>query len=166
VIYVVETPLTDAPSPPAPPSRFERACMFVPILGWIVAARLEMRRRAPKTQHIARQIAERSGPATVAAWGDEPSRLSVVRDVIDAIQRQFDWPSGHFLPGDRLDLLMWSEGGGMGGEVLFCLFDIERRVGVKLRRDDVDFLTLTLGQFVDYVNARRGKAARPDGAGG
>ena len=65
-IVGVEYPLEmDATPPPliappfevSPPSRFEQACLVVPLVGWLIAAGLEDRRQRPRNQFIARQIA-------------------------------------------------------------------------------------------------------------
>jgi hypothetical protein len=103
-------PLTELPFPIQPPSHFEQACMFVPLLGWGIAAGLEARRRRPRTDFIAKQIAGRRH-STTAAWGDDPRRLAVASTVCDTIRAVFGWPNSHFLPDDRLDLLMWEVGG-------------------------------------------------------
>src|ERR1700730_7147565 len=78
-------PLTELPLPIQPPSHFEQACMFVPLLGWGIAAGLEARRRRPRTDFIAKQIAERRH-STMGAWGDDPRRLAVASSVCDTIR--------------------------------------------------------------------------------
>ena len=102
----IPTPLSEPPFPVQPPSRFEHVCMFVPLVGWAIAAGLEARRRRPRTDFVANQIAGRRD-ATIAAWGDDPKRRAVASSVCDTIRVVFGWPNSHFLPEDRLDLLMW-----------------------------------------------------------
>ena len=69
----------------------ERICMWIPILGWIIAGILELRRRKPKRIHIEQQLAART-QSTSAAWGTDPARLRIVGIVSEELQREFGWP--------------------------------------------------------------------------
>ena len=146
------TPLTDPPFDVPPPSRFERGCMFVPPFGWVVAAALERRRRMPRVRHVAGQLAARTHGDADAAWCGSQSRRDVARVVSRVIRDLFDWPNAHFLPDDRLDLLMWSCGDAFAP--IASAFAIERITGVKLvKLDDrtPDLRDMTLGQLVDHI---------------
>lgn len=141
-------PLAEPPSAVERPSRFERACWFVPLIGWTVAAAFEQERRAPKAEHIARQIALRTESA-VAAWGDNRRRRAVARSVCDVICDLFEWPNAYFLPEDRLDLLMWTVGDGI--TPITCAFAIEKALGVTLGCETSNWWKMTLGQMVDQI---------------
>ena len=145
------TPLIDWPHPVPPPSRFERVCVFVPLVGWIVAAIMERRRWRPRIRHIERQLVARTHSAA-SAWRDDPRRAAVARIVSRVIRDLFDWPNAYFLPDDRLDLLMWSCGDAFAP--IASAFAIERITGVKLvKLDDrtPDLRDMTLGQLVDHI---------------
>jgi len=79
---------------------------MVPLVGWLIATGLEDRRQKPRNLFIARQIAARRHP-TIALWGDDPRRRAVASRLCKAIQLALGWPNSHYLPDDRLDLLMW-----------------------------------------------------------
>jgi hypothetical protein len=143
------TPLTAPPFPMKPPSRFEQGCMYVPLLGWAIVAGLEARRRRPRTDFIAKQIAGRRHP-TMAAWGDDPRRRAVASTVCDTIRVVFSWPNSHFLPEDRLDLLMW--------EVCDGFDELLGRWNCETVRTTLGGIApssnMTLGQLVDDIVRR------------
>lgn len=124
------TPLAEPPFRVQPQSWIEQACMFVPLLGWVIAAVLGARRRRPRREFIARQIARRH--PTTAAWGDDPRRRAVALAVCDTIRVVFDWPNSHFVPDDRLDLLMW---------------EVSDRFDELLGHSNCESVTVTLGGF-------------------
>lgn len=126
--------------------------MFVPLFGWIIAAVLDARRRRPKVEHIRKQIAARTESAA-EAWGEDSEVREIASAVSQAIQQEFGWDNAHYLPQDKLELLMWGMGGG-GAEPLFCLIEVERRFGVKLIRDGSALFKLTLGEFVELIRSR------------
>jgi hypothetical protein len=151
------TPLTEPPLPVTPPSRFERACWFVPILGWLIAAFLETRRRTPKARHIAAQIRDRKRPIH-DAWGDHADRRATAVVVCQEIQREFDWPNDHYLPADPLRLLIWRTRQDV--ELLFALFEVGRRLGIRaVPAADFDYANATLGDLVDRI-VRGGNVGR------
>jgi hypothetical protein len=123
--------------------------MFVPLLGWGVAAVMEARRRRPRTDFITKQLIERKY-STMAAWGDDPRRQAVASAVCDTIQHVFGWPNSHFLPDDRLGLLMWEVGDGF--EEFLGRWNCETvrtTLGGISRSPDT-----TLGQLVDDIVRR------------
>src|SRR4051812_20788512 len=144
------TPLVEPPFPVARPSLVERVCWIIPILGWIVARALQVRRLLPWERYIDFQIFRRTAEAA-DAWGNDPTRRQVAAAISEAIRDEFGWSNAHYLPDDRMDLLWWSVGGNLGGEAMYFLFAVERQFGVKLSALDADFAKMTLGQFVDHV---------------
>lgn len=154
------TPLTELPFALAGPGWLERACLFVPLLGWVTAGILETRRRTPVEHFIGGQIEARTED-TGWAWGDDPVRQRVAAEVSQSIEREFGWPNSHYLPEDRMEFLTFSVGAaGCGGELLFFIWEVEHRLGVKIvgRRAAQHILEMTLGEFVDDLV---GCVARP-----
>jgi hypothetical protein len=142
-------PLIDFPNPIEPPSTLERACWFVPVIGWITANLLSLERLKPKTQYIVDQLTART-PAALEAWGDDPNRRAVATAVCEAIQRECVWPNPYYIREDPLIVLFWRC--DHEREILFALVDIERRLGV----DAVQYVPLpllhrSLGQLVDFI---------------
>jgi len=124
--------------------------MWIPILGWIIAGILELKRRQPKRKHIEQQLAART-QSTSAAWGTDPECLRIVRIVSEELQREFGWPSQNFLPADRLDLLFWRD--HWDAEILVFAIEAGKRLGVDLFREKQWDHKGTLGQFVERVQA-------------
>src|ERR1700722_2087485 len=94
-----DTPFIEPPFPVEPAGGVERACMWVPVIGWVVAAGLEARRRRARNVFIAKQIAGRRH-STIEAWGNDPRRQAVAATVCKAIQTVLGWPNSHYLPDD------------------------------------------------------------------
>jgi len=142
-------PLTEPPFPTAAPSRLERTGWFIPVLGWIASAVLQMRRRTPKAQHVDGQIRARRLP-TWDAWGDDPDRRAAAVVVCQEIQKEFGWPNDHYLPDDPLRLLTWTAAPDV--ELLFALGEVGRRLGVRaLPPADFDYANATLSDLVDRI---------------
>jgi hypothetical protein len=141
-------PLSIPQGPVAPPSRFERICWLVPILGWGVAAALEKKRRSPISAFVANQLSERKSPTT-QAWGDNPNRIALAHSISRVIRDEFEWPNSHFLPDDRLDLLMWSVGDGL--TPISCTFAIEKGLALTLGDVTAKWADMSLGQLVDHI---------------
>jgi hypothetical protein len=141
-------PLSIAQAPVAPPSQFERICWFVPILGWGVAAAFEKRRRSPVAAFVAKQLTTRKLPTT-HSWGDNAHRIALAQSISRVIRDEFQWPNNHFLPDDRLDLLMWSVGDGL--TPVSCAFAIERGLAITLGSVTTQWADMTLGQLVDHI---------------
>jgi len=97
------------------------------MLGGLIAIGRQAKRTRLRRKLIAAQLAAR-GPSIRLAWGNDPRRQSVALAMSRTIQRVFGWPNAHFLPDDRLDLLM---------------------------RESAEFLpnirAMTLGQLVDHL---------------
>jgi hypothetical protein len=143
-----EQPLAEPQVTLGPLSRWARACAAVPGLGGLVAAGREVRRTKLCRKLIAQQIANRRG-STKAAWGDDPRRRAVASAMCDTIRRVFGWPNAHFLPGDRLDLLMrefWqdaTDGPWQAG--------LARHLGRTPANLSPQISLMTLGQLVDHL---------------
>ncbi|MDB5295914.1 MAG: hypothetical protein JWO31_1897 [Phycisphaerales bacterium] len=146
-------PLVEPPVACPPPSGVERMLVFVPVLGWLVAAVLEYRRRKPVEDFVGQALSARTA-TTWAAWGDDPVRLDVAAVVNGALMDEFGWPNMYCLPGDRLALLTWGVGGTLGGELLAFVVSLELRLRVRLMDLDVDFERDNLGAYVDRAVER------------
>ncbi|HEY8751545.1 MAG TPA: hypothetical protein VIM11_26425 [Tepidisphaeraceae bacterium] len=142
-------PLHDPPFTVDPPSTFERLCWFIPLVGWTVAGTLESHRRTPKAQNIARQLAARPKAATAAAWGDDPIRIAMARNISRIIREEFHWPNAHFLPDDPLNLLMYTPGDGI--TPIACAFAMEKQLTLTLGPVTSVWWKMTLGQLVDHL---------------
>ncbi|HEY4329773.1 MAG TPA: hypothetical protein VGN88_08555 [Phycisphaerae bacterium] len=78
------------------------------------------------------------------------------------IQQEFVWPNMHFVPEDRLEILLSSW--GFDQEPLFMLCEIEDRLQIKI--EGISFMRLTLGEWVDQlVLLVRRQAHRTDAEG-
>jgi hypothetical protein len=143
-----DEPLAEPSIDLRPLSRFIQSCSSVPLLGSMIAAAREARRKRLRREAIARQIAARHH-STRAAWGDDPRRYAVAAALCETVQRVFGWPNAHFLPDDRLDLLMrefFQDAGqnpwGAG---------LAKHLGMTLSQFEAEATTMTLGQLVDHL---------------
>lgn len=123
---------------------------MLPLVGWLIAAGLEERRRRPRNVFIAKQLAARRH-STIPQWGDNPRRQAVALNLCKSIQVALGWPNSHYLPDDRLDLLMWdicdavAEDSGNATRT--------RRLGVL---GEISYPPdMTLGQLVDTLLRER-----------
>jgi hypothetical protein len=131
-----------------PPSRFSESCSSLPLLGRMIAVARELRRKSLRHDAIAQQISARHH-STRAAWGDDPRRHAVAMALCETIHRVFGWPNSHFLPDDRLDLLMrefcrdvsespWGAG-------------LAKHLGMTASQFESEAPNMTLGELVDHV---------------
>ncbi len=141
-------PLVEPPVAVAPACKLERWCWYFPFVGWTVAGVLERERRTPRWDHIAHQLQTRTRDA-LDLWGDDRLRRSLAQAVARVIRDEFGWPNAHFIPDDRLDLLMYSAGNGLSP--VACAFTLEKILVVTLGGVTCRWQNLTLGQLVDHI---------------
>jgi hypothetical protein len=100
------------------------------------------RRGRPTAQHIADQL--RARPTFPSeAWGST-QRAALAEQVARAIADEIGWPNAHFLPDDRLEIMLFRAGHD-GGET----FAIRDRLQVVLRHSWRWHPAETFGQLVD-----------------
>ena len=84
-------------------------------------------------------------------WGNDPRRQAVASSLCKAIQFALGWPNSHFLPDDRLDLLMW--------EICDAVAESSGDVTRPKRLGVLGAITyppdMTLGQLVDVLVRER-----------
>jgi hypothetical protein len=142
------------------PSFFERACIWFPIIGWIIANELGRARIEPVRRHIERQFAKRQ--STSKQWGyDGSSRQNVAQVICQRISEEFAWPTANFAPDDRLAIACFDD----DGESSEAFSQIEKDLGLPNNcawTEQLDGDGVTLGALVDHVC--RLAAANRDGA--
>ncbi|HXE55472.1 MAG TPA: hypothetical protein VN541_20785 [Tepidisphaeraceae bacterium] len=134
------------PSIPSPRTRFDEIGLSIPLLKVIVAARVKAKERRLRTRAIARQLAARR-QSTSAAWGEDPKRKAVAARVSGAIRELFGWPNAHFLPEDRLVLLMREYCEEL--DLRSWQQELTSRFGITPGPMRVS--EMTLGQLVDHI---------------
>lgn len=139
------------------PTLFERACMFVPVLGWIVAWLIESRRLQRIRERLFAQV-ENRGSIPIETWGS-PERQKCAAVVIRAIQ-SFGWPTANFLPEDQFGLLLYGEN---ELEVQAVLTEIEEQIGAPpgdWSTEEIAAVWNTrLGELVGYLLERKSRSA-------
>jgi hypothetical protein len=85
--------------------------MWLPIIGWTFAARLEQARFRPMVHSIEQQLRDR--PDTSPLWGADPGRQRVASAVRKIAQEECGWPNDRFIPADPLDIVLWGHKDGL-----------------------------------------------------
>ena len=137
----------------------ERIGLWIPIVGWVVAAAVHGARVRPFVRHIKTQL--RSRPAFPAdAWGDDENRGNLALWLCKAVKENMDWPNHHFHPDDPVALAFWSYADAL--DIRNLLMTIEDEISAKLTDADCESLeTMTLGEAVDFFLAKA-KFVSPD----
>ena len=131
------------------PSRAERILMWIPILGWGLAAALEKARFRPMVREIERQL--RARPDTTHYWGTQSPQQEVGQRLRPVLADEFGWPNDHFLPDDPFGIVCWAHLDGL--DDVFAIQHIEELFDVALPVPALERLWQhgTLGEFVDLL---------------
>lgn len=139
------------------PTLFERACMFVPVLGWIAAWLIGSRRLRRIRERIFRQVENRPN-IPGETWGS-PERQQCAAVVIRAIQG-FGWPTANFLPEDQFGLLLYGE---CELEVQALLMEVDEQLGTRSGdwspEEVAAVLQMPLGELIDHLLDRKARSA-------
>ena len=101
--------------------------------------------------YIEEQLLAR-GPSDPSRWGDDPLRVRIGQLACKLIQKEYDWPSDHFLPDDPLDVVFhipWD---------FRDWVEVAEELSFELRIDGDDVMSMaieaaTLGDMVDMLVA-------------
>jgi hypothetical protein len=138
------------------PSKTEKLLMWVPVLGWELAATLERARFAPMTRSIERQLRER--PNTSDLWGADTRRQQVSSTVRTIAKEELGWPNDHFIPGDPCAIVFWGHKDGL--DAVSAVMRLEKELDVDLSDAESECLMRqgTLGELVDRLLANERNA--------
>ena len=138
------------------PSKTERCLMWLPIIGWTLAAMIEQARFHPMVRSIEQQLRDR--PDTSQFWGADPRRQRVSSAIRKIAEKECGWPNDHFIPADPLDLVFWGHKDGL--DDVSAVMRIEKEFGFDLPDSESERRRWqgTLGELVDRLiaNERKG----------
>ncbi|HET6879322.1 MAG TPA: hypothetical protein VFI31_04175 [Pirellulales bacterium] len=124
--------------------------MFLPILGWIVAAEIARERLRPTRKHLAEQLIARPDDVDMA-WMGTDRRVHVGRLIRRLIHAALDWPNDRFIPEDAIDTVFFDD----DGEFHDVVQDAMEELGLpadSLPDSEIERLSkLTLGALVDRL---------------
>jgi acyl carrier protein len=133
----------------------EKLLMWLPIIGWTVAAALEKARFRPMVRTIDQQLRER--PDTSEQWGSDPRRQEISATVRSLIAEELGWPNDHFIPDDPFGIAFWGHQDGL--DDVSAAMRIEKQFGFRLPDSEWERFWChgTLGEFVDRLIAHERK---------
>lgn len=134
------------------PTRLERCCGLVPLLGWTVAYIIQCGRIGRAVEDIHEQLAER-GSFPVDAWGKNAGRTKRAMEISQIVRCVMELPNAHFLPDDPWHLLVLEDEGTGHFEVEH---ELEKQCGYSLDLDSrvqtpSDVIALVFLDIVDCV---------------
>jgi acyl carrier protein len=104
-------------------------------------------------RHLTDQIAAR-GPVPASAWGDDPDRAALAREVSTIIADILQWPNAHFIPEDPLRYVLYVIGGD-DLEYTEIAMGVEETLGCEFHDEDFDLLESgTYGELIDRMLTR------------
>jgi len=137
------------------PSTFERVCMRIPLLGWIVASFCRVARWEPVRRELKLQFAARQ-PVPTDVWSESPQRGAVATCMAKWIEQWIGWPHDRLAPDDPLEILFWDPVDGLTANLL--IKDVEGDLGIHLTAEELHELWKleTFSEAVDFFLQKGG----------
>ena len=144
-------PLSWPPDGLPPAKDFERKCRSIPIVGQLLAYRMEQHRLRQIAGRFRAQVRQRP-PTDPKAWGDDPKRQQFAAFLADVIRDAGGWPNDHFIPSDPFSILCWEHNTGM--EYILVQLAVEEKIGREIQSEQFYRISnMSFGEAVDFLRA-------------
>ncbi len=141
------------------PSIAERVWMWIPFIGWLIAAAMHQARVRPMVDDVRSQLQAR--PCTAESWEGDSRRLALARRVRAIIAEEIGWPNDHFIEMDPTAILLWSHRDGLDGVAVWQSLEAECQIKLPVAEFGEWLERGTLGGLVDALLARMPESPPP-----
>ena len=133
-------------------SKFERVCMCIPIVGWMVAGMIEKAKLHPAESAILKQIRDRKA-APRSDWST-PDAKQIADRVARICQEQIGWPNSHFVPDDPFEIMIALRTGDLCEVEAIMALEEEFEIDFEKVEDDF-LLKATFRDIVDWIKDQK-----------
>ena len=143
----------EIPDIDASATKAERLWKHLPVLGWIVGARMWSERTRPIRKKIEDQLKARPKPDN-AIWADNAAKLALAHSVCKIAAEEMGWLNDHFIPDDPAGVVFWAHEDGL--DVECAVLEIEQCLGIKLEDAEVEaWFYQILGEVIEFLWVRQ-----------